>query len=61
MLTTEQARKYLNVSLSTIHKWIHAGKIPCHRLGRNWRFWKHELDEWIAAGGPENKEWGVVK
>jgi excisionase family DNA binding protein len=53
MLTTQQAMKYLSVSMSTIHKWIKLGKIPAHRVGRNWRFYKDELDTWVKSGNAQ--------
>ena len=55
MFNTQQARNYLSVSMSTIHKWVKNGEIPCHRLGRNWRFYKEELDQWVLNGGAAYK------
>jgi excisionase family DNA binding protein len=38
LLTFEEVRAFLNVSGSTLRRWIKAGKLKFHRLGRQLRF-----------------------
>ena len=47
-LTTEEVLEYLNVNLRTVYRLIRAGKIPAVRVGRQWRFRKSDIDEWLA-------------
>lgn len=35
---------YLKTTSSTLYKWLQAGKLPAHKLGRQWRFSRSELD-----------------
>ena len=54
-LTTEEVLEYLQVNLRTIYRLIKAGKIPAVRVGRQWRFRKRDIDNWLdgqrAQGG----------
>lgn len=52
-LTTEEVLAYLQVNLRTIYRLIKAGKIPAVRVGRQWRFRKHDIDAWLS-GRPHN-------
>jgi excisionase family DNA binding protein len=47
-LTTEEVLDYLQVNLRTVYRLIKAGKIPAVRVGRQWRFRKSDIDEWLA-------------
>jgi len=49
-LTTEEVLDYLQVNLRTVYRLIKAGKIPAVRVGRQWRFRKHDIDAWLAGG-----------
>jgi excisionase family DNA binding protein len=55
-LTVEQVAAHLNIATVTIYRWIEAGKIPCHKVGRQWRFKISEVDEWIRTGGAADKK-----
>jgi excisionase family DNA binding protein len=46
-LTTERVLEYLQVNLRTVYRLIKAGKIPAVRVGRQWRFRKHDIDAWL--------------
>jgi excisionase family DNA binding protein len=48
-LTTEEVLEYLQVNLRTVYRLIKAGKIPAVRVGRQWRFRKGDIDQWLAA------------
>jgi excisionase family DNA binding protein len=57
-LTTEEVLEYLQVNLRTVYRLIKAGKIPAVRVGRQWRFRKRDIDQWLdgqrttAGSGP---------
>lgn len=46
-LTTEEVLDYLQVNLRTVYRLIKAGKIPAVRVGRQWRFRKRDIDNWL--------------
>jgi excisionase family DNA binding protein len=48
-LTTEEVLEYLQVNLRTVYRLIKAGKIPAVRVGRQWRFRKHDIDTWLES------------
>lgn len=48
-LTTEEVLEYLQVNLRTVYRLIKAGKIPAVRVGRQWRFRKVDIDQWLAG------------
>lgn len=47
-ITTTQLAKELQVSDRTI-SWAMSGEIPAHRLGRQFRFQRHEVDAWLSS------------
>lgn len=46
-LTTEEVLGYLKVTPRTIYRLIRAGELPAIRIGRQWRFRRTDLDEWL--------------
>jgi excisionase family DNA binding protein len=48
-LTTEEVLGYLHVNLRTVYRLIKAGKIPGVRAGRQWRFRKRDIDNWLES------------
>jgi len=49
-LTLKQTSEYLQIGLSTLYRLVRARKIPGHKIGRQWRFKKEEIDRWISEG-----------
>ncbi len=49
IMTIEEVAKYLKMRPQTIYKWAQEGKLPGAKLGKEWRFRKHLLDEWIDS------------
>ena len=41
---TEEAAEYLNVSISTIHRWVKSQELPSQKIGGILRFKKSDLD-----------------
>ena len=47
IMTVEEVAKYLKLKPQTVYKWAQEGQIPGTKLGKEWRFRKRLLDEWI--------------
>jgi excisionase family DNA binding protein len=48
-LKPKQVRELLDVHRQTLYKWVRAGKIPAHYVGRDLRFDPKKLAAWLAA------------
>jgi len=49
-LNVDELSEYLDASLSTVYKLAQTGEIPAQKVGRQWRFSRERIDEWIASG-----------
>lgn len=50
-INIEDAADYLGVNKDSIRNWIKRGtEIPAHKIGKQWKFKKSELDEWVKSG-----------
>ena len=50
-INTDEAAEYLGVKATTIREWIKKNNgIPAHKIGRQWKFKKEELDKWVKSG-----------
>ncbi len=49
VLTLQECSVYLKIAESTIYVLARKGKIPCQKVGRNWRFRKEALDRWLEG------------
>lgn len=47
ILTLEEVAKYLKLQPQTVYKWAQEGQIPGAKLGKEWRFRRRLLDEWV--------------
>lgn len=47
IMTIEEVAKYLQLKPQTVYKWAQEEMIPGAKLGKEWRFRKSILDEWI--------------
>jgi excisionase family DNA binding protein len=47
IMTLEEVARYLKVKPQTVYKWAQEGQIPGTKLGKEWRFRRSILDEWI--------------
>jgi len=48
LMTTSEAAEYLDLHYMTVYKLTQQGRIPAFKIGRNWRFQKNLLDDWLA-------------
>lgn len=47
IMTLEEVARYLKLKPQTVYKWAQEEQIPAAKLGKEWRFRKGILDEWI--------------
>ena len=48
VFSVNELAKYLEVESSNIMDWANSGKIPAFREGKEWRFDRLRVDEWVA-------------
>ena len=48
VFTVQELAQYLRMKPVTIYKHAKAGKLPCFKVGANWRFKKSTIDRWIS-------------
>jgi len=53
IMNSKEAAEYLRTSQYTLKARARAGLVPAAKFGREWRFRKSDLDEWLAAGGDD--------
>ena len=46
MMTLDEAAEYVELSRTTIYRYVRNGSIPVYRVSGRWRFHQTELDEW---------------
>lgn len=47
----DEAADYLGVNKDSIRNWIKKDiEIPAHKIGKQWKFKRSELDEWVKSG-----------
>jgi excisionase family DNA binding protein len=51
-LTTDEVLRYLQINLRTVYRLIKAGKLPAVRVGRQWRFRRRDVDNWLDSNRP---------
>jgi excisionase family DNA binding protein len=56
VLTAEEAAAYLRVSTVLVRRLAQAGELPGMKVGRQWRFRRDLIDEWLAGCMRENLE-----
>jgi excisionase family DNA binding protein len=47
IMTLEEVAKYLKMKPQTIYLWAQKGNIPAIKLGKEWRFLRGVIDEWL--------------
>lgn len=47
LMTTKEAAAFLRVHMITLSQWAKHGYVPGMKVGRNWRFARHELTAWL--------------
>ena len=55
-VSSKEIAEHLGINKDTLHRWIKNKSIPCHRVGRLWKFKISEIYEWIKNGGGANAD-----
>ena len=57
IMTAQEMADYLRVTMKTVYRLLERGKIPAIKVGRQWRFDRTAIDEWLrenSVGGKAN-------
>lgn len=50
-ISIDEAAEYLGIKTVTLRGWIKKDEtLPGHRIGKQWKFKRTELDEWVKSG-----------
>lgn len=51
-ISLEEAANYLGIKPVTLRNWIRKedNELPAKKIGKQWKFKRTELDEWINSG-----------
>ena len=47
MLTIDDLARYLKLKPQTIYRWLRKGKVPGAKIGKEWRFRRSVIEQWI--------------
>ena len=50
IMTIEEAAALLGVSVKTFNKVLHTQSLPARKIGREWKFSRRALIDWIGSG-----------
>lgn len=50
----EEASVFLNIKPVTLRKWLKDKCIPAHKIGKQWKFKRSELEKWVLSGESAN-------
>jgi excisionase family DNA binding protein len=48
VMTVDEVAGYLRIPRSSVYKLAQEGRIPCQKAGRQWRFHRAAIDEWLS-------------
>lgn len=49
-LSVQEIAQYLGISKETVYRWLDKGKIPAHKIGKQWKFKTDQIDQWVTEG-----------
>ena len=62
LISTRDLAGELRISIKTVIRLVQAGKLPAPLyIGRQMRWPRAEIMEWIAAGAPPRREWDRIR
>jgi excisionase family DNA binding protein len=61
LLTTAAVAKWLGVSTRAICLWAECKELPAIKIGRQWRFRKDELLEWLQTSRADRNKLETVR
>ena len=54
--TLKEVQEYRGIGRETILQWIAKRDMPAYKMGKLWKFKLSEVDEWIKAGGADDRK-----
>ena len=54
-LSVDEISQYIGVGKDTIYKLIETDGLPAYRIGKQWKFKKAAVDEWVVSHGDQCK------
>lgn len=49
ILTVLDVARFLRVPKSTVYKLVRVGELPGSKIGKHWRFLRHDIHEWLRG------------
>ena len=49
LLTVAETCRYLKITPRTLYRYLKGGTIPAFKLGKEWRFVRSDLEDWIRT------------
>ncbi|MDH5641325.1 MAG: helix-turn-helix domain-containing protein [Nitrospira sp.] len=49
ILTVMDVARFLRVPKSTVYKLARVGELPASKIGKHWRFLRHDIHNWLRA------------
>ena len=46
-MTAEETCRYLKITPRTLYRYLRGHQIPAFKLGKEWRFVRSDLEQWI--------------
>ena len=56
LLTVAETCRYLKVTPRTLYRYLKDRAIPGFKLGKEWRFLRSDLEEWIRTRAAQKQE-----
>jgi excisionase family DNA binding protein len=47
IMTAEETCRYLKITPRTLYRYLRSRQIPAFKLGKEWRFVRSDLEQWI--------------
>ena len=47
LMTVEETCRYLKITPRTLYRYLQSRQIPAFKLGKEWRFVRSDLEQWI--------------
>ena len=61
VFTLKEAAEYLSVHRDTLRRRAKNGSIPAFKIGKDWRFYKTSIDQWIREMEQQQRQSATKK
>ncbi|MER3422224.1 MAG: hypothetical protein C4293_02315 [Nitrospiraceae bacterium] len=58
LLTASETCRYLKVAPRTLYRYIQERRMPAFKLGKEWRFVRSDLEQWLRRRAPVPRRTG---